>query len=612
MRYYGADYYPEHWDPRVWDSHIEWMKRFGIEWVRVGEFTWSLVEPRDGEFDFSLLDKAIGKLKDAGLRVMLGTPTATPPAWLVRKYPEVLPVDFSGRVRGFGSRRHYSTNSKVFRDYALRITEAYAQRYGSVVDAWQVDNELGCHGTTFSFSEADLKAFIAWLQNKYGAIENLNGAWGTVFWSQRYSSWDEICFPINTPTFENPHQMLDVHRFMSESSVLFLAEQVKVIKKYSNAPVTHNFMVDFTDIDYRKMAKFLDFVSWDNYVATETYDPFRQSANHSLMRSLKKMPFLVVEQQPGRVNWRHRNETYDPPFVGLWIKQGYLCGASGVFVFRFDQIRFGAEQYHAGLMDYAGRPTGVLEEFKRVKDETSGVVEPVREVAIYFDYEVDWMHRINHVNRSFRYWDSVVEVYKATRSLGYNVDFVFPDEDFSGYRVLVIPYAMELSESVVSRIKAFNGLVILTCMGGLKDERNWIVERAPCGLIEEFGVEVRNFGAIERKAGRVGPLDVTITHWLDEVDVFDARVVGAIEGGEPLVIERDTPLGPRVYVASVLDLDGWKVLLSKYLNPRVVGDGVEITNTTGGTYCLNLFRRRNVFFLNGTRAELGPFEMARF
>ncbi|MGB9614927.1 MAG: beta-galactosidase, partial [Fervidobacterium sp.] len=367
MKIYGADYYPEHWEESMWKAHIELMKKYSLEWVRIGEFAWSIVEPKEGEFDFSILDKAINHLKNNGIKIILGTPTATPPAWLVKKYPGILPVDYSGSVRGFGSRRHYSTNSKIYRNYALRITEEYAKRYGNDIDAWQVDNEIGCHGTTYSFGKDDLIAFIEWLKHKYESIENLNKAWGTVFWSQRYNEWDEIVFPINTPTFENPHQMLDIFRFMSDSSIEFMKMQIEILRKFSNKPITHNFMVDFMDIDYKKMARYLDFVSWDNYISTVEYDPLRQSANHVLMRSLKKKPFLVIEQQPGRVNWRELNENYPPEYLAMWTKQGFINGALGVMPFRFDQIRFAAEQYHGGLLDYAGRPTKRLEVYSKVK-----------------------------------------------------------------------------------------------------------------------------------------------------------------------------------------------------------------------------------------------------
>ncbi|ODN30307.1 beta-galactosidase [Fervidobacterium thailandense] len=620
MKFFGADYYPEHWDRETWRKHVELMKNYGIEWVRIGEFAWSIVEPTDGVFDFSLLDEAVSLLKDNGMKVIMGTPTATPPAWLVKKYPEILPVDYSGRVRSFGSRRHYSTNSKVYRDYALRITEMYAKHFGDSVDAWQIDNEFGCHGTTYSFSEADRKAFIEWLKAKYGTIEELNRSWGTVFWSQIYSDWDEIVFPINTPTFENPHQMLDIYRFMSDSSIEFLRLQADVIRKYSSKPITHNFMVDFMDIDYRKMARYVDFVSWDNYIATEVYDPLRQSANHSLMRSLKHAPFLVIEQQPGRVNWRQRNENYSASHLSMWTKQCYLNGAMGVMVFRFDQIRFGAEQFHGGLLDYAGRVTKRLEEFSKCKAELGETVIPKREVAIYFDYEVEWMHRINHVNRDFRYWDSLVEIYRAVKRLGYNVEFVFSDDELNGYSLLIVPYALHIPEEFRMRISKFEGPVVMTCMSGVKDERNWIVERAPQDLIEEFGVEVMDFGAVKNIEILAPGKRLAGKYWVDELRVCDASVIGILNDGTP-IITRKMGMGngaSRYYVGTVLDEDGWIEILKHELEPRIVGDDVEVSNLESEKVwtlerklmgVLNLKATRNVAFVGGRKIDLEPFQL---
>ncbi|MEJ5258278.1 MAG: beta-galactosidase [Fervidobacterium sp.] len=604
MDIYGAAYYPEHWDEKFWNVHIKVMKEYGIEWVRIGEFMWSVIEPEDGKFDFSVLDKAINILKANDIKVILGTPTATPPAWLTKKYPEMLPVDWHGQVRGFGSRRHYSVNSKPYKDYALRITEKYASRYGDEIDAWQVDNEFGCHGTTYSFANADLEKFRVWLKEKYGNIENLNKAWGTVFWSQNYNDWNEIVFPINTPTFENPHQMLDIYRFMSDSNIEFLKEQVDIIRKHSKKPITHNFMIDFMDLNYRKMAEYIDFVSWDNYIATKDYDPLRQSANHSLMRSIKHKPFLVIEQQPGRVNWRVTNENFDPEYLGMWTKQAYLDGAFGVMPFRFDQIRFGAEQYHGGLLDYAGRPSKRLEAFSKVKNETSGMIEQLKEIAIYFDYENEWIHRISHVNRNFKYWDAVVEIYKAVKNLGYNAEFVFSDDEIDEYKVMIVPYAKYIPEEFSSKLKRFKGPVFVTAMSALKDQNNWIRERIPHNLIDELGLEVVDFGAIDKENGAIMSQNVDVYYWKEEIDIIDSKVIGIFSDCSPMVTQKNN----WYYIGTVLDENGWKIVLSDVLKSRVVGRDFEIAKTIDGYVILNLKKDINVVYLNGEKVELKPFE----
>ncbi|HOK87332.1 MAG TPA: beta-galactosidase [Fervidobacterium sp.] len=611
MRIYGADYYPEHWDQEIWDDHIKMMKEYGIDWVRIGEFDWAIVEPTDGVFDFTLLDEAIKKLKDSGIKIILGTPTTTPPAWLVKKYPEILPIDHSGRVRDFGSRRHYTPNSPIYRQYATRLTEKYVQHYLDVADMWQVDNEFGCHGTTYSFTESDRIAFIKWLKDRYEALDNLNKAWGTIFWSQVYRDWDEITFPLNTPTFENPHQMLDIYRFMSDSNIDFMNAQIEIIRKYSDKPITHNFMVDFMDLDYRRMAKYIDLVSWDNYISTDDYEPFRQSANHVLMRSLKKSPFLIMEQQPGRVNWKLRNENYPGNYLAMWTKQAYLDGALGVMVFRFDQIRFGAEQFHTGLLDYSGRPTQRLSEFSKGKSETDGTIEVVRQVAIYFDYENEWIHRINHVNKEFKYWDSVVEIYKAVRELGYNVDFVFADDDIEEYDILIVPYAFKIGEGFANMISDFKGPVYMTCMSGLKDEKNWIVKRAPDNLIEEFGVEVVDFGAIREKEFLLHNVPHHAKYWQDEVELYGAQVLGTFTDGMPALTLNVLNGKERFYIATVVDKHTWIELLHDKLPLKVVGTDVQFAEDKSNMYVLNLRNEHNIVYVDSQKLVLEAFELKK-
>ncbi|MFN3328294.1 MAG: beta-galactosidase trimerization domain-containing protein, partial [Fervidobacterium pennivorans] len=295
--------------------------------------------------------------------------------------------------------------------------------------------------------------------------------------------------------------------------------------------------------------------------------------------------------------------------LGMWVKQGYINGACGVMPFRFDQIRFAAEQYHAGLLDYAGRPSKRLEIYSELKAQTEGVVEPSKEVAIYFDYENEWIHRINHVNRKFRYWDSIVEIFKAVRSLGYNVDFLFPDEadNLKNYHTFIVPYAFKISKDFVSAIREFQGNVVMTCMSNLKDENNWIVERAPAELIDEFGLEIVDFGAIDENIGIVFNEHVKVNFWKDEVKLSGAEVLGLFDDGTPLLMVNKS----RYYVASVLNTDGWKKILtaSGILRPKFVGNNVEFVSVGEKIYVLNLKPEKNIVYVGSKKLEFSGFEM---
>lgn len=608
MYIYGADYYPEHWEEKDWKTHVRLMKEIGIEWVRVGEFAWSIVEPNEGEYDFSKLERVMRLLKDSGIKIIVGTPTAAPPVWLVKKHPHVLPVDKYGRQKGPGSRRHYCPANDIYREYSKKIVEKYAEHFAPYADMWQIDNEFGCHDTTLCYCEATRKAFIEWLKNRYGTLEELNYRWGNRFWSQTVNDWDEIVLPINTPAFENPHLMLDFYRFSTDIHTDYMNMQMDIIKEYSDKPITHNLMVDFFDIDYRKLSKSIDLVSWDNYVPTPSYDPFRQSINHDLMRSLKKRPFLVMEQQPGRVNWKSVNENYPEGQLKLWIEQAYLHGALGVLVFRFDQIHWGAEQFHGALLDYAGRKTVRCEEFSQAKLETNGVIEPKKEVAIYFSYENCWMHRINHINRNFDYWQAIFEIYKAVRKLGYNVDFVFEDDDIQPYQLLIVPYAMYLPEKFIEKIKAFEKPVLVTCMSSMKDEYNWIRKEFPHALQDLLGLEVVDFGGLNDVDVNFLGSSLKGSFWCDKIVLKGAEVMGVFKNGPfagwPCVTRHDN----RYYVATVMNEAFFLLLFERLIPAKFVASDVDSVQTPDKMLLLNLKGSENIVWSSSKKIVMKPYE----
>ena len=269
----GVCYYPEHWARDIWETDAARMVAAGLTWVRIGEFAWSRLEPSEGDYRFEWLDDAIDVLGRAGLRVVLGTPTATPPRWIVDKHPDMLALDAEGRPRGFGSRRHYCFSHEGYKAEAARIVTALAERYGRNphVAAWQTDNEYGCHATTISYSKPARAAFQNWLRARYtgqgnaGDIAALNTAWGNVFWSMEYDDFDQIELPNLTVTEPNPAHSLAFRRFSSDQVVAFNRAQVEIIRARSAVPVAHNYMGKITDFDHFAVGADLDIASWDAY-----------------------------------------------------------------------------------------------------------------------------------------------------------------------------------------------------------------------------------------------------------------------------------------------------------------------------------------------------------
>ncbi|MDQ3513076.1 MAG: beta-galactosidase [Chloroflexota bacterium] len=467
----GVCYYPEHWPPDRWAGYARRMREAGLAYVRIAEFAWSRMEPEPGYYEWGWLDEAIDTLHAEGLRVVLCTPTATPPAWLVRAHPEILPVDAEGRVRQFGSRKHYDHASPIYREHSRRITREIAGRYGQhpAVVGWQTDNEFGCHDTTRSYGPASQVAFREWLAARYGTLDDLNEAWGAVFWSQEYGDWDQILPPNLTVTEPNPSHVLDFARYASDMVAEFQAEQVAILRELSPGRwVTHNFMIFFSDFDHYRVAEGLDFVSWDNYPTgmldrsdepddvklhfARTGEPDLIGFNHDLYRGLlhdedgSGRAFWVMEQQCGQVNWAASNPLPAPGAIAVWTAQAYAHGASTVSYFRWRAATMAQELMHSGLLrhdetdDWGLAEIGSLELPGRAND-------PVRTpVALLHDYESLWAYDSQPNSAGASYWGQVLQYYVALRSLGLDVDIVHPDRDLTAYRLVVAP-ALHLMSS---------------------------------------------------------------------------------------------------------------------------------------------------------------------
>jgi len=538
----GVCYYPEQWPERLWADDARRMADLGISLVRIGEFAWSRIEPEPGRFDWNWLDRAIATLQEAGLDVVLGTPTATPPKWLVDAHPDILAWDEQGRPRRFGSRRHYCFSSSRYREEARRICDAVAQRYGQhpAIVAWQTDNEYGCHDTVVSYSPDAAAAFRIWLAERYHGVDALNQAWGNSFWSQDYRSFDEIDPPNLTVTEANPAHRLDYQRFASDEVVSFNLLQADIIRAHSpGCDVVHNFMGFFTSFDHHAVARSLDAVGWDSYplgfldqgwddAATKLFylrqgHPDFAAFHHDLYRGCGRGRMWVLEQQPGPVNWAPNNPAPLPGMVRLWSLEAYAHGAELVSYFRWRQAPFGQEQMHAGLLrpDHSEGPAAG--EVKTVAAELSRLPRGSREkapVALLFFYDAQWMLGIQPQGEAFDPLRLSFEFYTALRLLGLNVDILPPDADLNGYSLIAAPSLPVIDEELVRRLAESDAHVVLGPRSGSKTGEFQIPAELPPGRLQSLiplrvgAVESLPRAHSEPVVGRAG----AVLNWLEHVE----------------------------------------------------------------------------------------------
>ncbi len=471
----GVCYYPEHWPEEMWAQDAGRMAETGLTWVRIGEFAWSRMEPSPGEFCFEWLDRAIEVLGSAGLKVVLGTPSATPPRWMLEKHPDMLAVDAQGKPRKFGSRRHYCFSHQGYIQECTRISRIMGERYGRNphVAAWQIDNEYGCHNTTVSYSPAATGAFQQWLADQYGTIETLNNAWGNVFWSMEYDGFDQIDLPNLTVTQPNPAHVLAFHRFSSDQVVAFNKAQVDVLRPLTDAPLLHNYMARILDFDHFKVGDDLDIATWDSYPigflsdrleADEAHkaaflqqgDPDMQAFHHDLYRAVGHGRWWVMEQQPGPVNWAPYNPAPLPGMVRLWSLEAIAHGAEVVSYFRWRQAPFAQEQMHAGLLTPNNHPAPALSEARQTAEtlaELREVKQAQSPVAILFDYASQWAWATLPQGAGFDYFRLVFSAYRALRRAGLSVDFISTtDIPSGGYKMILAPGLATLGDDLLRRL----------------------------------------------------------------------------------------------------------------------------------------------------------------
>jgi beta-galactosidase len=568
---FGTAWYPEQWPEQRWDADLALMQAAHMNVVRVGEFAWSTMEPSEGHFDFAWLDRAIALAAKHHIAVVLGTPTAAPPAWLTSKYPDTLRVDEDGKRAEHGNRQQFSFTSPRYRQFAARIALEMAERYGHNpnVLGWQIDNELAAP----SFDDTAKQQFHQWLQRRYGAIAELNRRWATAYWSQTYNTFDEI--PVHSKG-ENPALLLDWKRFVTDTWVSYLDNQITVIRAHA-APsqfITTNTMHWNTGFDHYIVHRSLDLAAWDDYFPDGHLDANLNAAEHDLVRGYKQRNFWVMETQPGFVNWGSINASLPPGVTREMAWQAVGHGADAVLYWQWRSALNGQEQYHGSLLGPDGTPVPIYAEvqqigaeFDRVSTALAGT-SPQARVAILNSYDSDWAIDFQRHTQKFDYVTQITDVYRAVQPLAESIDILSPDADLTPYKVVFAPALNVLPDATARNLLAYvrqGGYLVLGPRSGMKDRDDALqTARQPGPLVDALGGHVVQYYALGAPVPITSPLGNGSTAvWAESLipTAPDTRVImtyGESDtpswlAGKPAALEHTFGKGTITYVGATLD-----------------------------------------------------------
>lgn len=566
----GAAWYPEQWPESHWEHDLALMEAAHVHLVRIGEFAWSRMEPREGVYDFGWLDRAIAAAARHHIVVVLGTPTAAPPAWLTEKYPDTLRVNNEGVRDEHGNRQQFSLASTRYLRFARDIAEQMARRYGHNPDVvgWQLDNEYAAD----SF-DLDAKAqFHAWLKHKYGTIEALDHRWATAYWSQTYDNFDQI--PVHNKN-ENPALLLDWRRFVSDTWTGYSLNQIRSIRPYADARqfITTNSMGWFDGFDEYTVHKVLDIAAWDDYVASgENYDWVDNAARHDLTRGYKQRNFWVMETEPGFVNWHKTNVSLRKGVVRDMAWQAIGHGADAVEYWQWRAAPNGQEEYHGTLVGADGEPTPIYSEIQQVGAEFDKAgkllagTTPHAQVAVINDYDSRWAIDFQRHSAAF---DPVAEMkafYRPLLAQAQLVDVVSAHVPLDGYRLVVAPALNVLSQDEAERLTAYvkqGGHLVLGPRSGMKNSDDGLQsDQQPGPLVSLLGGRVRQFYALDSKVPVTGPAGQGNAQiWAEQLQALNPATRVELRYGKangwlddkPALLTRQVGKGSITYVGAWLD-----------------------------------------------------------
>ena len=583
----GTAWYPEQWPRERWEKDLALMDAAHIDVVRIAEFAWSTLEPSEGQFEFDWLDRAMEQAARHHIRVVIGTPSAAPPAWLTSKYPDVLRIDEDGRAEEHGNRQQFSFTSPRYRALAREMAEKLAAHYGHNpnVIGWQIDNEVGPP----SFDTETHAQFHRWLQQKYHTVAELNRHWTTAYWSQTYDDFAQV--PMHSKN-ENPGLLLDWKLFVTDTWASYVEDQVKAIREHAEPRqfITTNTMHWNGGFDHYVMHRSLDLAAWDEYVANGRYEWLDYAVQHDLVRGYKRQNFWLMETQPAFVNWWPVNRSLDPGQVREVAWQAVGHGADAVLYWQWRSPLNGQEQYHGSLLGADGTPVPVYTEvqkigaeFLRAGDALAGTT-PHSRIALLQSYESRWAIDFQRHNKDFDPVEEFAAFYRPLELGAQAVDVVSTDAPLENYALVVAPALNVLSSEQAEHLANYvrnGGHLVLGPRSGMKDPYNALwPQRQPGPLATLLGGRVEQFYALDQPVsvtGEVGAGQATI--WAEALeptapDTHVGMTYGAGQGwldGKPALLTRQVGKGTITYLGAWLEPE----LMSHFVATLLANAGIK-------------------------------------
>lgn len=594
---YGGDYNPDQWPEQTWPEDIKVFKQADLNSATINIFSWGILEPSEGHYDFSKLDKIVQELSDSNFDIVMGTSTAAMPAWMFKKYPDVARVDYQGRRHVFGQRHNFCPSSKNYQKLAGDLVEKLAQRYSDNphIVVWHVNNEYGGN----CYCDNCQNAFRDWLKNKYHTLDALNKAWNMNVWSHTIYDWDEIVVPNELGDAWGPEGSetivaglsIDYLRFQSESLQNLFRMEKAIIKKYDpETPVTTNFhSLPNKMIDYQKWAKDQDIISYDSY---PTYDApkYKPAFLYDLMRSLKHQPFMLMESAPSQVNWQPYSPLKRPGQMAATELQAVAHGADTVQFFQLKQAVGGSEKFHSAVISHSQRTdTRVFHELedlgKKLKKAGPTILgsKVDAKAAIVFDWSNFWAYEyVDGITQDLNYVDSILDYYRQFYERNIPTDIISVDDDFSKYDLVVAPVLYMVKPGLDKKINDYvekGGNFVTTYMSGMVNESdNVYLGGYPGPLKDVTGIWVEESDAVvpgQKITVEMDGKDYDTSLMCDLIHPNKAKVLAKYSSefyaGTPAVTENQYGKGKAWYVGTKLNHEG----LTQLFNHIVLQANIE-------------------------------------